>query len=164
MVACCPAYEVSSLGRLRRATSARGTRVGRLVRPKPMKNGYLIVHLTVGDRSLTKTVHRLVAAAFLGPVPDELDVCHKDGDRSNNVPTNLRIDTRAGNMADTIEHGTHNRGERSASNVHAEQFVRVVKQRLAAGARPKDLADDYGVPAEWVRKVKRGSIWRWLEA
>ncbi len=134
-IAACPAYEVSSLGRVRRATASRGTRKGMLIRAQQMKNGYLIVHLRHGHVELTKTVHRLVAEAFIGPVPAGLDVCHKDGTRTNNEAANLRFDTRTGNMADAVLHGTVARGERIGTSRVSELTVIAVKSRLCEGAR-----------------------------
>lgn len=50
-------------------------------------------------------VHHVVAAAFHGPRPDGLDVCHCNGDLTDNRPENLRYDTANGNMRDAVAHG-----------------------------------------------------------
>lgn len=49
-------------------------------------------------RRKTYRVASLVAAAFLGPKPDGLDVSHKDEDSSNNAASNLCYETRKENL------------------------------------------------------------------
>ncbi|AXV72811.1 hypothetical protein CJO75_01120 [Ralstonia solanacearum] len=52
-------------------------------------------------------IHRLVALTFLGPPPSrQHEVAHNDGNRANNIVTNLRWATHAENVADTFRHGT----------------------------------------------------------
>ncbi len=111
-------YEVSSMGRVRRGKPARTSRVGTLIVGGRMKNGYLSVTLCRNGETVRKTVHRLVAAAFIGPAPQGLDVCHYDGVKTNNAAANLRYDTRSGNMADSKRMGklTAMRGRFGALN------------------------------------------------
>lgn len=47
-------------------------------------------------------IHRLVLLAFKGPPPDEhrIEGCHKDGDPTNNRPSNLYWGTSVENAAD----------------------------------------------------------------
>lgn len=61
-------------------------------------------------------VHRLVMLAFIGPVPEGLEVCHEDGNRQNNRLSNLRYDTSSNNTLDSVAHGTH----RNASKTHCK--------------------------------------------
>ncbi len=69
------------------------------------------VDLSKNNQMQTKSVHRLIALTFLGPCPEGLEVCHNDGDPTNNRLDNLRYDTHVGNEADKILHGTDNRAE-----------------------------------------------------
>lgn len=91
-----PRYSVSDQGRVR---GVRGT----ILKPRPIHSGYLYV----GVAQKPRAVHRLVASAFLGPRPSGLEVCHNDGDKSNNAVSNLRYDTHAANIADLIREGRH---------------------------------------------------------
>lgn len=84
-----PGYEVSADGQVRSPS-------GRVLMPQRNgRYGYLKVAL---GRSNQRYIHRLVAAAFIGPV-EGMDVDHIDGDTANNVVTNLRILTHAENMS-----------------------------------------------------------------
>lgn len=57
-------------------------------------------HLRVTVNGRQRYVHRLVAEAFLGPPARGMEVCHNDGDPSNNRAANLRWDTRSANVLD----------------------------------------------------------------
>lgn len=76
-----PAYHVSNLGRVR---SPRG----RILRPWANPRGYLYVDLS--KRCRGRSVHGLVAEAFLGPRPPGAEPDHVDHDRTNNAASNLR--------------------------------------------------------------------------
>jgi hypothetical protein len=53
------------------------------------------------------SVHAEVLKAFVGPKPAGCVCCHRDGNKTNNVPANLRWDTQKANNADKIAHGTY---------------------------------------------------------
>ena len=86
-------YEVSNCGRVRSLDrwvkgSFAGKRLmkGRILKVGVASNGYCMVVLTKGH---AKTVHRLVAKAFI-PNPDNLPMInHKDEDKTNNHVDNL---------------------------------------------------------------------------
>lgn len=61
----------------------------RILKPKKEKNGYYRIELSKDGKRKTKTIHRLVAEAFI-PNPYNLPcVNHKDENRSNNKVENL---------------------------------------------------------------------------
>lgn len=67
-----------------------------------LKIGYPSVVLWTHGKPSTKCVHRLVAAAFIGEIPQGMVVNHVDGNKTNNHVTNLEIITQSGNR----EHAT----------------------------------------------------------
>lgn len=81
-------YEVSNLGRVRRLWPISGhTRQLKLFLRS--ENGYVAVNLSRCNRSVIKSVHRLVAEAFI-PNPNGLpQVNHKDENKTNNKVSNL---------------------------------------------------------------------------
>lgn len=96
-------YEVSSFGRVRglprvvHFTSKWGTAAsyfinGGIIKPRSIKGGYLGVCLCQDGQNWKHIAH-LVAAAFIGPRPPGNDVCHNDGNCTNNHADNLRYDT-----------------------------------------------------------------------
>ena len=105
------AYQVSSLGRVRSLPGwHRGGRVLKLGLSGRVGNQYYNVVL---HGRYTKSVHVLVAEAFIGPRPPKTDVCHNNGNRLDNRVENLRYGTRAENMADRNEHGTNTWAQRT---------------------------------------------------
>lgn len=91
-------YEVSTMGRI------RSLKTDRQLATKVSQQGYLCVHLWRDNKRTTAVVHRIVTAAFLGPRPQGLEVCHNDGDKLNASLSNLRYDTRRSNIHDRLEH------------------------------------------------------------
>ena len=62
----------------------------KILKPRCNNSGYLIVNLSKDGKGLNKTVHRLVAKAFI-PNPEGLpEIDHIDGDKTNNVVENLQ--------------------------------------------------------------------------
>jgi hypothetical protein len=103
-------YEVSDQGRVRSldrdwgpdSRGRRRPRRGKMLRPSTA-SGYPVVVLA--GRS-TRSVHSLVAEAFLGPRPSGLVVRHLNGDYLDPRAENLAYSTRKENAADMYLHGT----------------------------------------------------------
>jgi len=74
----------------------------RLLKPRTHPSGYLYAGLFKGVGSskqrLWRRVHRLVVESFIGPIPDGLEVNHKDLNKHNNNVSNLEIVTRRQNI------------------------------------------------------------------
>ena len=104
------AYEVSDLGRVRSINriTDRGRRIkGRVLSLASHRNGYQQVNLHRGRTQATHLVHQLVTLAFVGPVPEGMEVRHLNGVRSDNTLPNLAYGTHLDNMRDQRAHGTH---------------------------------------------------------
>ena len=99
-------YEVSDQGDVRRSGRAArrgsgrggGARIGRSIKAHEVSGGYLSVQLWRDGRPSMHLVHRLVAAAFIGPRPDGYEVNHKDGNKRRNTVANLEYLTRSDNL------------------------------------------------------------------
>lgn len=72
-------------------------------------------------RGRNRSVHVLVAEAFLGPRPDGLMVCHNDNDPTNNVVANLRYDTQSSNVLDSVDVRSH-RQTRKTHCIRGHEF------------------------------------------
>lgn len=122
-------------------------------------DGYLKVTLTQNKKEYTKTVHRLVALAFLGARPKGCEVCHNDGIRTNNMAENLRYDTRKGNANDMEKHGTLRVGEKNPNAKLSEADIRAIR----SDTRPyKEISAQYGILCGSVSNIKLRRSWSWL--
>lgn len=75
-------YQVSNLGRVR---------CTRILKPSFSEDGYLKVVLQKDRKVKTRTIHRLVANAFLSNYSDDLQVNHKNEVKTDNRLENLEM-------------------------------------------------------------------------
>ena len=96
-----PLYEVSDLGRVKSAQRDRFgnlcAKSGGLLKPSLSLSGYLMVKLRHDGLMERRSVHSLVAEAFLGPRPEGFVVMHLDDVSFHNRVQNLRYGTAAEN-------------------------------------------------------------------
>jgi hypothetical protein len=157
-----PEYEVSEFGAVRRLAAGHGARVGRVLKPwRNKQTGYLQVSLWRQNQHHRVTVHRLVAAAFLGDPPStKYVVAHNDGSRDNNHWANLRWATQRDNMADTVAHGTHNRGSRNGQ-AKIDEVCAVAIRRMVAMQVPREVAaEGFGLCRQSVDDIINCRRWR----
>lgn len=98
-------YRISSYGRISHYTPQKGW----YVLKETNKTGwYLTVNLYKEDGSRqTKRIHRLVAEAFIGEIPKGHHVHHKDGNKQNNVVSNLEIIHPKNHVQETMKQNPH---------------------------------------------------------
>lgn len=83
-----------------------------------------------------------------------LDTCHSCDKPACCNPAHLRFDTRRSNVLDMHERGrARNGGEITVAD------VLLIRERRAAGARQKDLADQFGFTDGAVSMIVRGLRW-----
>jgi hypothetical protein len=136
-------YAASTLGRIRSLARIIAYPSGpvrslrsRVLRPTVRPDGHLEVRLSRNGQGQTRTVHSLVALAFLGPRPPGLEVCHDNGDPRDNRPGNLRHGSHASNMADVVRHGKHHGLNKThCPRGHILAAPNLVPSWLAAGRR-----------------------------
>ena len=106
-------YEVSDHGTVRsvqrvvmRSNGAPQTIRARVRKTYQKKTGHLSTSLSKNGRIKSWDIHTLVMRAFVGPLPEGMEVRHLDGNAQNNHLSNLRYGTRAENDQDMLRHGT----------------------------------------------------------
>lgn len=160
-------YEVSDLGNVRsldRVCIGRDGRSevhhGKQLKPQILRTGYVEVYLSDrggGKSRKHRTVHSIVADAFLGPRRPEHDVMNLDGDRTNNRACNLQYGTRSENLVQTYQYG----GRVANGKLTKAQATDII-QRLVSGANPTDLAREYGVNSAAVYHIRNKTAFKWL--
>ena len=95
-------YEVSNMGKV------RNTRTGKVLKPYVTRKGYHRVDLYPSPHKYTHVlIHRLVAKYFCAGYKDGLYVNHIDGNKSNNVYTNLEWVTALENVEHSFKEKLH---------------------------------------------------------
>ena len=128
-------YEISNTGKIRRN--------GRYLKPSDC-GGELCVGLSWNGKQVDKSVHILVAEAFLSPQPpDKFYVCHKDGCYKNNHISNLRWGSPKENSFDKKIHGTENWGEANPFSKLTEQDIIKIRTDFKNGIPSEKIAKNY---------------------
>ena len=154
-------YKVSNLGRV---VGPGGHNQGpRLLKPQLNHKGYTKVCLTVNGKQVSRTVHRLVLLAFVGPCPEGYQCAHLDGNPENNKPENLRWVTPKENTSHKKIHGTELMGVRNLAHKLTEVEVKEIRERHAKGESYKSLGRAYGAADNTIRSACIRETWRHVE-
>lgn len=129
-----------------------------------INNGYPQVTLRVGEHLISRFVHQLVMNSFVGPRPYGMQICHNDGDRTNNALDNLRYDTRLGNSADRLKHAHGWRGVYVKSALMTPERVLAARARHAEGGITiTALAEEFGMSRPGMSHIITRRCWYWLD-
>jgi len=139
-------YEVSDFGRLRR-----------ILIPRIQLNGYVMAVLYRKRKRVIRTVHSMVAEAFIGPRPEKQDIHHKDARKANNRYTNLEYVTRGQNIQAAVAAGAFDSGKGRPRRKLNPQQVQII---ISGTDSCYKLAKRFGVSAPTISDVRRGKSWR----
>lgn len=143
-------YQISNLGRVKR--NAREWRSGKngctykkleesIVTQRTLTYGYNICTLCKDGVKKSYRVHRLVAFEFCDGYKDGLVVNHKDGNKSNNISTNLEWITSKENAQHSVNvlnnHYYHK---------YSKKEIQIMENMFADGMRPVEIAKELNVP------------------
>lgn len=84
----------------------------------------------------------------------QLETCHSCDNPICCNPAHLRFDTRLSNVRDM-----HDRGRARRARKMTDADVVLIRERRAAGARQKDLAEQFGITDGLVSMIVRGVRW-----
>lgn len=102
-------YAVSNLGRVRSIGGRKYRRKDLILSPiKNNRYGHLAVNLYKDDTRWTISIHKLVAAAWIGPCPKGQQVRHGPNGKLDNSVSNLCYGTKSQDQRDRRRDGTHN--------------------------------------------------------
>lgn len=156
-------YSISNLGRLRYEKPKRAPRsndnINRIKREPYIvnqnlnKKGYPCVRIGLTNNRKSFSVHRLVAIAFIENPYNKTQVNHIDGNKQNNLVTNLEWVTNQENCIHTYASGITIRaiGEASPFAKLTDQQVRDIRKDPREN---KQIALDYGVTPKYVGHIK----------
>lgn len=153
-------HEVSSLGKI------RNKKRGSVLNCSDNGNGYKYFCASVKSKRKNFYVHRAVYLSFNKNINGEnLEINHKDLNKSNNSLMNLELVTRKQNMEHAKGKGIFKnrnvgRGERHGFNKYKkDQIIEIYKKRYSCSAR--ELSLQIGIPEGTIAGIWRGESWRW---
>lgn len=126
-----------------------------------MLNGYGVISV----EGKSTGAHRYVCKLVNGEPPTEAHyAAHNCGKGHLGCvnPKHLEWKTPAGNQADRVIHGTHDRGERSASSKLTEADVHEIR-RLKGSLPQNEIGRRFGISQMQVSLIHRRLRWAWLE-
>jgi hypothetical protein len=158
-------YTVSNFGRIRRITAGRATRVGRLRKPSLDSSGYLQAGLCDGPKKRQSfLVHKLVALAFVSKSrKGRLEINHKDGNKINNVATNLEWVTTGENVRHAVKTGLRNLyGSLNRQSKLTEEQVREIRVTYIRGRsefNSRYFANKFGIDQSVISRIINQKSW-----
>ena len=173
-------YQISNYGRIR--TLERVVQFGnqqRIIKPQIRKqkvkaNGYMFVQLSKDGKQKCFHIHRLVAYAFCDVFTEGTQVNHIDGDRANNIFTNLEWCSRSENQKHAyreLKRGCYMTGRYGSLSHRAKPIIQTslngdfIKNWNCAASVEREL----GIPESNIRmclhgKLKQSHGYKWVYA
>lgn len=147
-----PLYEVSSDGRVRNVASGKekSTFIG--------NQGSSCVNLYRNGERALKQVHRLQGEAFLD-LAKGLTINHKDGNRANNLLSNLEVVTQAENNLHKIKVLGKGRGETCWLSKLKDRDILEIRALRARGVTQTAIAGQFGIHQSVVSRICARKTW-----
>ena len=153
-------YFISNLGRLK-------GRSGKILNTQINHNGYKIINLHPNgksDKSKCVRIHRLVAQAFISNPENKPFVNHIDGNKQNNVVTNLEWCTAKENTIHAFKNHLC-KAKRGEENIHAK-LTNEQAEWIRQNYIPRDrnfscraLGKKFGIAHTSISKIIRNKLY-----
>lgn len=150
-----PYYLISNYGRIYSLYS------NTFIIPHENHSGYLQASLMTNTGRVFRKVHRLVLLSFnYFAGCEELQVNHKDGNKSNNCLWNLEWVTPKENIAHAVLNNLRSsKGENNPRSVLTEKDVKSIVSMVLEGLSTNDIANILGCSPSEIRSIINGSCW-----
>lgn len=120
--------------------------------------GYLQVRRMINGRRIHVGAHRLVWTYFNGPIPDGMQINHKNGIKDDNRPENLELSDPSTNASHAHRSGLKDQsGQRNPAAKLSDREVAQIRLAYAQGGYTQaELAKRFGVSYQTISKIVRG--------
>lgn len=112
----------------------------------------------------TVSVHRLVVELFIGPINKDLVINHIDGNKLNNIVTNLEIVTPKENSMHAFKMGLSlpMRGESNGNSILKESDIIKIYDLIKKGFNNEEISKIYNINFRTVSQIRTGLRWNYL--
>ena len=157
-------YEVSDFGRVRSLSYKGGTKTMILSLART-RDGYLRARLNKNSKTYHRLVSRLVYEAFVGPIPEGMQVNHINEDKTDNRLENLNLMTPKENN----NWGTHNERMKKALSRPVSQYDRdgkLIKRYKSLKSAVEKTGYSKGYLSDCCKgrfKICHGYMWKYAQ-
>lgn len=150
-------YQVSDMGRVKSILFKKEL----ILKHGFNRCGYNYINLSKDKVYVSKTVHRLVALAFISNPENKPQVNHKDGDKNNNSVLNLEWNTSKENNTHSFKTGL-NKGQKGIVNKNSKLSEEQVKEiRLIGKTRTLiSIAKEFNVGKSSISYILNRDSWQ----
>lgn len=128
-----------------------------IILDKKNKHGYMTAHLYLGKtkRVIIRT-HRLIWWYYFGEIPENLQINHLDGDKTNNKIENLELTTPKGNIQHAIKViKTIKTNWESKKSLYTKEDYKKLQQLLKTNLKVKEIRKIMNMKHSTYYKIKR---------
>lgn len=145
-------YMISNFGRVYNKFS------GKFIKPTVGDFGYESVCVATCYGYPPVLIHRMVMLAFY-PIEnaDQMQVNHKDGNKTNNSILNLEWCTPKENIAHSFKTGLHE--YTYSAKITEEQIIQICEMLKTGQYTAKEIADRFGIGTTAISNIKRKVTW-----
>lgn len=161
-------YSVSNFGRVRSnpgvticKNGQSKSRKGRIIKQSTSAR-YNSITYFLGSKKVTRSVHRLVAEAFINRITDKPYVNHIDGNKKNNRADNLGWVNASENLYHAVSIGKMPQGENHHQSKVGEFQILTMFTLYNNGFVQKDFAKIYKLRQTSVSRILNGSSHKWI--
>lgn len=161
-------YEVSNEGRVRsvdRYVKQRDKfmqlKKGKVLSPAKNRLGYMCVALSRENKLSARTIHRLVAIAFIKNPNGYKEINHIDGNKQNNNVENIEWSTRSKNINHAIKMGllVHATGEKHHQSKFTDQQIKELREKYDPQVPLREYAKEYNASISCISRIIRGDTY-----
>lgn len=155
-------YRVSNFGRVK-SLFYNHQNFPKILKDRISLKGYHSVHLSNGKKIYQKKIHRLVAEAFINNEKNKPEVNHKDGNKGNNIVSNLEWCTSKENQNHALKNKIYNVavGERQGnSKLKNKDVISIRKEYKNGGISYFQLSEKYGICFQSIGSIVNYKTWK----
>lgn len=123
-------------------------------------SGYLNVKILTPTYRKREKVHRLVALLFIDNPLLKPQVNHIDGNKQNNIYTNLEWCTNSENQKHAFELDLNHKGTNHAYAILNETLVMRIRGLIAEGVSDVLIGKRLGIHRSTIRSIRIGKTWK----